>query len=154
MISTNNINMIVLFFLVSILNTACSSNKTHSNADMIKIVINPTNKGWYFFEIVEDSNAKHNGDIVVNLLKQDEKRKIILDDYSKYQARVFDTTDAEISANMKLPGISFYKDKRKIFEFYNPSQNELQKVKTWEPLNRYIDSLQKVAGKLIEKIYQ
>ena len=55
--------------------------------------------------------------------------------FNTYNYRAYDHNGNEISSRIKLTSILSHYTGRIFFEFYNPSDKELQEIKDWLPIN-------------------
>lgn len=110
----------------------------------VNIFLNPQNYGWYFIEIKQDSLIKDKATVNIKIDSTTQLQEIIVSKYDKFDFKVFDGGGTDISSKMKLSGILFNDDKRIFFKFYNPSEQELEKIKNWLPTDpNYQDIISK-----------
>ena len=119
-------------FLIALISVSCNSNKKQKIA---KIIFNPKNYGWYFIEIKKESIPENLFTIKIEFDSLQRFRIINSNSFNTYNYKAYDHNGNEISKRIKLAGILLHYSGRAFFEFYNPSDMELQEIKDWLPIN-------------------
>ena len=118
------ITIVILATLVILSNCTLATD-----VKKVKIFINPSRNGWYFIGVIQDSKADKIEDIKFN----DSLRMVYIHvkDLNTLSFASCDYNGNNLTERLKFSGVKTISPNKKFFEFYNPTNEELEHVKQW-----------------------
>lgn len=123
---TGNTNKMIKTILLTML-LGCGSADKDTNT--VRLALDPLQPGWYFVKLEKDSVYT----IQSAPLQLDSNTRLVkaaVTDVYKSTVTIYDKAGRDISSQMKL--VSLHESgEGAFFEFYNPSGQDMKKVKNW-----------------------
>ncbi|MEZ2338269.1 hypothetical protein AB6735_21650 [Mucilaginibacter sp. RCC_168] len=97
----------------------------------VKIFVNPDRIGWYFIGVIQDPDLK--ADKIEDIKFNDSLRMVYIHvkDLNTLSFAPCDYNGNDLTERLKFTGVKTISPSKNFFEFYNPTNEELEHIKEW-----------------------
>ncbi len=102
-----------------------------SSVKTINVFIDPSKSGWYFISLNKIPGLKEGGIDSIKFTDSTRMGSVKIKDLNLTKFVPYDYHRNRLSERLKLVGVKTIAKDTGFFEFYNPSEEELQNIKQW-----------------------